>query len=74
MPLHRGVRVVATRSLAAGRVPTGTMGRVVKVGFFGSYDVDFGQGRVLHNLSRDALRFPDGGSWWTRPWKRQARN
>jgi hypothetical protein len=70
MPLHRGVRVVATRSLAMGRVPAGTAGRVVKVGFFGSYDVDFGRGRVLHGLSRDVLRFPDGGSWWTRPRKR----
>jgi hypothetical protein len=70
MPLHRGVRVVATRSLGMGRVPEGTVGRIVKVGFFGGYDVDFGGDRVLHDLSRDALRFPDGGTWWTRPWKR----
>ena len=70
MPLLRGVRVVATRSLAMGRVPAGTAGRVVKVGFFGSYDVDFGRGRVLRGLSRDVLRLPDGASWWTRPWKR----
>jgi hypothetical protein len=67
MPLHRGTRVVATRSLAAGRVPAGTVGWVIKVGFFGAYDVDFGRGRVLH----DALRFPDGGSWWTRPFPRR---
>ena len=49
-----------------GRVPEGTPGRVIKVGFFGSYDVDFGRGRVLHGLSRDALRLASGGPWWTR--------
>ena len=70
MPLHRGVRVVATRSLALGRVPAGTVGRIVNVGFFGGYDVNFGRGRILHDVSRDALRLPDDGSWWTRPWKR----
>jgi len=70
MPLHRGVRVVATRSLALGRVPAGTVGRIVNVGFFGGYDVNFGRGRILHDVTRDALRLPDGGSWWTRPWKR----
>ena len=69
MPLHRGVRVVATRSLGLGRVPAGSVGRIVNVGFFGGYDVNFGRGRILH-VSRDALRLPDGGSWWTRPWKR----
>ncbi len=70
MPLHKGVRVVATRSLAMGRVPAGTVGRIVDVGFFGGYDVNFGRGRILRDVTRDALRFPDGGSWWTRPWKR----
>jgi len=70
MPLHRGARVAAARPLAMGWVPAGAVGRITKVGFFGSYDVDFGRGRVLHGLSRDALRLPDGGSWWTRPWKR----
>ena len=54
-----------------GRVPAGSVGRVVKVGFFGGYDVNFGRGRVLHDLTRDALRFPDGGSWWTRPFPRR---
>ena len=39
MPLHRGTRVVATRTLGTGRVPAGSVGRVVKVGFFGGYDV-----------------------------------
>ena len=68
--LHRGMRVVATRSLALGRVPAGTPGRIVGVGFFGGYDVNFGRGRILHDVSRDALRLPDGGSWWTRPRKR----
>lgn len=63
--------MAAARSLGMGRVPAGTVGRVVKVGFFGSYDVNFGRGRVLHGLTRDALRFPDGGSWWTRAWKRR---
>jgi hypothetical protein len=53
-----------------GRVPAGSAGRVVKVGFFGGYDVDFGRGRVLHDVSRDVLRLPNGGSWWTRPRKR----
>jgi hypothetical protein len=63
MPLHRGQRVAAARPLGLGSVPTGTPGRVISVGFFGSYDVDFGRGRVLHGLSRDALR-QRGGSWW----------
>jgi len=63
MALRRGQWVAAARSLATDRVRAGTPGRVVKVGFFGSYDVDFGRGRVLHGLSRDALRLP-GGSWW----------
>lgn len=49
-----------------GPRPAGTPGRVVKVGFFGSYDVDFGRGGVVHGLSRDALRLPRGGSWWGR--------
>jgi hypothetical protein len=66
MPLHRGQWVAAARSLGMGSVPPGTAGRVIKVGFFGSYDVNFGQGRVLHGLSRDALRLASGGSWWTR--------
>jgi hypothetical protein len=66
MPLRRGERVAAARSLGMGRVPAGTFGRVVRVGFFGSYDVDFGRGRVLHGLTRDALRLPSGGPWWTR--------
>lgn len=65
-PLRRGQWVAAARSLAIGRVPAGTPGRVVKVGFFGSYDVDFGRGGVVHGLSRDALRLPRGGSWWGR--------
>jgi hypothetical protein len=63
MPLHRGQRVAAARTLGMGSVPAGTWGRVVKVGFFGGCDVNFGRGRVLHGLSRDALRLP-GGSWW----------
>jgi hypothetical protein len=63
MPLRRGEWVAAARSLGMGSVPTGTWGRVVKVGFFGGYDVDFGRGRVLHDVSRDALR-AGGGSWW----------
>jgi len=71
MPLHRGTRVVATRTLGMGRVPAGSVGRVVKVGFFGGYDVNFGRGRLLHDLTRDVLRFPDGGSWWTRPFPRR---
>jgi hypothetical protein len=41
-----------------GRVPAGSVGRVVKVGFFGGYDVNFGRGRVLHDVTRDVLRFP----------------
>jgi hypothetical protein len=63
MPLRRGQRVAAARSLGMGSVPAGTPGRVIKVGFFGSYDVNFGRGRVLHGLSRDALRLR-GASWW----------
>jgi hypothetical protein len=63
MPLRRGERVAAARSLGMGSVPAGTPGRVVRVGFFGGYDVSFGRGRVLHGLSRDALRLR-GGSWW----------
>jgi hypothetical protein len=63
MPLRRGAWVAAARSLGMGSVPRGTPGRVVKVGFFGDYDVDFGRGRVLHGLSRDALK-ERGGSWW----------
>ncbi len=63
MPLRRGQWVAAGRSLGLGSVPAGTPGRVIKVGFFGSYDVDFGRGRVLHGLSRDALRIR-GASWW----------
>ena len=55
--------MVAARTLGMGSVPAGTPGRVVKVGFFGGYDVDFGRGRVLHGLSHDALRLSDG-SWW----------
>ncbi len=49
--------------IGLGSVPMGTPGRVIKVGFFGSYDVDFGRGRVLHSLTRDALRIRSG-SWW----------
>ena len=64
MPLRRGQRVAAARSLGMGQVSAGTPGWVVKVGFFGSYDVSFGRGRVLHGLSRDALRIPSGRSWW----------
>jgi hypothetical protein len=64
MPLRRGQWVAAARSLGMGRVPVGTPGRVVNVGFFGGYDVDFGRGRVLHDLSRDSLRLASGGSWW----------
>ena len=63
MPLRRGEWVAAARSLGVGSVPAGTPGRVVRVGFFGGYDVDFGRGRVLRGLSRDALRLR-GGSWW----------
>jgi hypothetical protein len=63
MPLHVGARVVATRSLGAGRIPAGSVGRIVNVGFFGGYDVSFGRGRLLRDLSRDSLRLPDGGSW-----------
>jgi len=63
MPLGRGAWVVAARSLGMGSVRAGTPGRVVRVGFFGDYDVDFGRGRVLHGLSRDALKVR-GGSWW----------
>jgi hypothetical protein len=70
MPLRRGAWVVAARSLGMGRVPAGTPGRIVNVGFFGSYDVDFGRGRVLHDLSRDALRLASGGPWWTRRGRR----
>jgi len=47
-----------------GQVSVGTPGWIVKVGFFGGYDVNFGRGRVLHGLSRDALRIPSGRSWW----------
>jgi hypothetical protein len=46
MPLHRGTRVVATRTLGMGRVPAGSVGRVVKIGFFGGYDVNFGDAPV----------------------------
>jgi len=63
MPLRRGEWVAAARSLGMGSVRAGTPGRVVRVGFFGDYDVDFGRGRVLHGLSRDAVRVR-GGSWW----------
>jgi hypothetical protein len=66
MPLSRGERVAAARSLGMGRVPEGTPGRIVGVGFFGGYDVDFGRGRVLHDVSRDALKIRNGGPWWTR--------
>ena len=66
MPLRRGQWVTAVRFLSLGQVPVGTPGRVIGVGFFGSYDVDFGRGRVLHGLSRDALRIASGGPWWTR--------
>ena len=63
MPFRRGELVAAARSLGMGSVRAGTPGRIVKVGFLGDYDVDFGRGRVLHGLSRDALRVR-GGSWW----------
>jgi hypothetical protein len=63
MPLRQGQWVAAARPLGMGSVPTGTRGRVVRVGFFGSYDVNFGRGRILHGLSRDALRLL-GVSWW----------
>jgi len=63
MSLRQGEWVAAARSLGMGSVAAGTPGRVVKVGFFGGYDVDFGRGRVLRGLSRDALRLR-GGSWW----------
>jgi hypothetical protein len=66
MLLRKGELVVATRSLGMGRVPVGTPGRVVKTGFFGGYDVDFGRGRVLHDLSRDARRLPSTEPWWAR--------
>jgi hypothetical protein len=69
MPLRRGEWVAAARSLGMGSVPAGTPGRVVRVGFFGGYDVDFGRGRVLRGLSRDALR-ERGGSWWALRGKR----
>ena len=70
MPLRRGEWVVAARSLAMGRVPAGTPGRIVRMGFFGAYDVDFGRGRVLHDVSRDALRLASRGPWWARHRKR----
>jgi len=70
MPLRRGEWVAAARSLGMGRVPTGTPGRVVRVGFFGNYDVDFGRGRILQGLSRDSLRLR-GGSWWAFPGRRR---
>lgn len=63
MPLRRGEWVAAARSLGLGSVPPGTPGRVIRVGFLGGYDVDFGRGRVVRGLSRDALRV-SGGSWW----------
>jgi hypothetical protein len=66
MPLRRGQGVAAVRTLGMGRVPAGTPGRVIRVGFFGSYDVDFGRGRILHDLNRDALRLTSTGPWWTR--------
>jgi hypothetical protein len=69
-PLRRGERVAAARSLGMGSVPAGTPGRVVRVGFFGSYDVNFGRGRVLHGLSRDALKTTGSSSWWTRSRRR----
>ena len=65
-PLRRGEWVAAARSLGMGSVPAGTPGRVVRVGFFGSYDVNFGRGRVLHGLTRDTLRTAGSRSWWTR--------
>jgi hypothetical protein len=61
-----GDRVAAARSLAAGRVAEGASGRVVRAGFFGLYDVDFGSGRIVRGVSRDALT-ADGGPWWARP-------
>ena len=70
MPLRRGQGVAAARTLGMGRVPAGTPGRVIRVGFFGSYDVDFGRGRILHDLSRDALRLTSTGPWWTRRHRR----
>ena len=71
MPLRAGERVIAARSLAVGRVPKGTPGRVVRAGFFGSYDVDFGHGRILHGLNRDALSLPPAGPWWARRQQRK---
>lgn len=65
MPLRRGQRVAAARTLGMGSVPAGTPGRVIRVWLFGSYDVDFGRGRILHGLSRDGLRLASGGPWWT---------
>jgi hypothetical protein len=71
MPLHTGERVIATRSLAMGRVPAGTPGRVVKVGFFGSYDVYFARRGVLRDVTRDALTPTSGRPWWARGQRRR---
>jgi hypothetical protein len=74
MPLRRGQWVTAARTLGMGQVPAGTPGRVIRVGFFGAYDVDFGRGRVLHGLSRDALKLASSGPWWTHRRRGQLRD
>lgn len=66
MPLRVGDPVAAARTLAMGRVPKDTPGRVIRAGFFGSYDVPFGQGRVLRGVNRDALTPVSGGPFWAR--------
>lgn len=66
MPLRVGAHVAAVRSLAMGRVPKDTPGRVIRTGFFGGYDVDFGRGRILRGVRRDALTPVSGGPFWAR--------
>jgi hypothetical protein len=66
MPLRAGEEVVAARTLAMGRVPKDTPGRIIKTGFFGGYDVQFNNGPILRGVSRDALTHVSGGPWWAR--------
>lgn len=66
MPLRIGDHVAAARPLAMGRVPKDTQGTVIRAGFFGGYDVDFGRGRILRGVSRDMLTPIGDGPWWAR--------
>lgn len=66
MALRIGDQVAAARELAMGWIPKGTPGWVIGAGFFGGYDVDFGQGRVLRGVRREALTPISAGPFWAR--------